>query len=995
MIHIRSAVAAGAPDPDDAVRRFERIAEAAESAGVELRDCSEAARTILAVCCQRAPFLANLLTRDPRRLMRVAGDAYLRREKPAELFTAGLAGFLEQCGAEDRESFDACLRRFRGDELVRLGVRELALGTGSEVGRELAHLADACFDAAIAFHDATLRQQVGAPRYTDDQGVERDAELVVIGMGKLGGEELNFTSDVDVIFVYSSDHGAAGDLTLHEYFCKLCNGVVASIGDYTDDGLVFRVDLRLRPEGSRGPIANSLPSTERYYESWGRPWERQAWLKGRPCAGATALGEEVMAVLRPFIYPRSTSPTVIDEVTNLNRRIKAELDSAGVESGFDLKNGVGGIREIEFFVQALQLIHAGHRPTLRSRNTLVALDQLLFAGLITETEHRALVHAYRFMRHAEHVLQLDSGRQTQRLPAEKNLLELFARRMQCADARELGEKLADHAASVSHLFATLAVEESGPPPRVVALAAGDLPPERELEALAELGFRDPTGAQRDLDSARRKPLSPFSRAATGAAARVAPGLLAEVAVSPDPDQALRYVVDLIGKRGTWSSVWRLFDSNHALMRLIVSLFGTSDFLSKSFVQHPELIDALLQSGRAQARRDPDRLREIFDAALEEVDRRDVEGRWNRLAERKQAQVLRIGLADISGELDFEETSRELSKVADVTLERAFDLVSATLAERHGLPRDEATGERSTMAVLALGKLGAQELGYASDLDLIFVYSAGGESDGERPLDNVTYMTRLAQRLMSGLHTMHPSGRLYEVDARLRPSGTRGLLVSSIAAWDKYHRAPRADDDRPRAEAARLWERQALIKLRPVAGDMTLGARVASSAEEFVYGHAPGRAGRETVAEIAAEISSMRERIERERARPGRHDIKAGRGGLVDVEFATQYLQLVHGHAHPELRTQSTMAALSAAADTGVADSAVCALLADGYRFLRTLDNRMRIVHDSTVQALPTGHGLELLARRAGYPDGSSLEQTYRRWTEEVRRAYARVLENAG
>jgi len=993
MIQIRSAVAAQAPDPEDAVRRLERIEESAERAGIDLSAAPEAARTVLAICCQRAPYLADLLTRDPHRVARVAGDAYLHREKPASILAEELASHLLGCPTDDSADFDARLRRFRGDEMVRLGVRELELGTGSEVGRELGHLADVCFDAAISFHEAALKERFAAPRFTDDDGIDRDAELTVIGMGKLGGEELNFTSDVDVIFVYSSDAGSAGDLSLHEFFCKLCERVVSSIGELSDEGLVFRVDLRLRPEGSRGPIANSLPSTERYYESWGRPWERQAWLKARPCAGSRALGDEVMSTLQPFIYPRVTSPTIIGEVADLNRRIKAELDSAGVESGFDLKNGVGGIREVEFFVQALQLIHGGHRPTLRSRNTLVALDQLLFAGLITEAEHRALVHAYRFLRHAEHMLQLDSGRQTQRLPSDQAALERFARRMRCADATELVETLAAHAADVSHLFATLAAEEEGAPPIVTALVAGDLAPERERTVLGDLGFRDLDRAQRDLDAARRKPLSPFGRAASGAAARVAPGLLAEVASSPDPDQALRYVIELIGRRGSWSSMWRLFDSNPVLMRLIASLFGTSDYLSKTFIRHPELIDTLLQSGRANPRCERAKLRAMFDMALREVEPGDDGERWNRLGEVKHAQVLRIGLADISGELEFQDASIELTKLADATLERAFAIVSEAMAERHGLARVPATGEIATMAVLALGKLGGRELGYASDLDLVFVFSADGESDGARSLDNVTYMTRLAQRLMGGLHTMLPGGRLYEVDARLRPSGTRGLLVSSVSAWENYHRAPSAGDE-PRAEAARLWERQALIKLRPVAGDLELGSRVAAAAEEFVYGHAPGQAGTETAAQIATEIAAMRERIESERAKPGRHDIKAGRGGLVDVEFAAQYLQLVHGHQHPELRTRSTTAAIAAAAQCGVADQETCALLTDGYRFLRTVDHRMRIVHDSSVQELPTGHGLELLARRAGYPDGESLDRAYRRWTDDVRRAYERILARA-
>jgi len=974
---LHNAVISGAPDPEDALRRVEAILDA----GLDRPPSAGPALDVLVLACQRTPYLARLLARDPARLARVADDPHLHREKPIEQIAAELGAQVAAAGG-DEAAFLAALRRYRGDEMVRLGARELGLGDPREVGRELAHLADACLDAAIAFHDARLRARFGAPRWVDDHGVEHDGGLVVIGMGKLGGEELNFASDIDIIYVYASDSGAAGSLSLHEYYARLAERVTAALSDVTDDDLVFRVDLRLRPEGRRGPIANSLPSLERYYESWGRPWERQAWLKARPCAGDRRLGDEVMAMLAPFIYPRTTTPAVIGEVAELNRRIKAELDVAGVESGFDLKNGVGGIREIEFFVQALQLVHGGHRPTLRSRTTLIALDQLLFAGLITEVEHRALASAYVWLRRAEHLLQLDSGRQTQRLPDEPDELERFARRLGCRDAAELHATLTGHTVEVARLFATLG-EVEGPPAEVIALAAGDLDADRELAALTGLGFRDPEQARRDLELARRRPLSPFHRAATGAAARIAPALLAELASSPDPDQALRHLVELASRAGA-AAMWELFAASPHIMRLIASLFGTSEFLSKAFVARPELIDALVQSGRAQPRQEVGRLRALADARLAEVDADDLEQRWSVLASWKQAQVLRIGLADVGGELDADEVSAQLSDLAGVVLERAYQLVDDQMTARHGRPCQQ-DGAPAALAVLALGSCGAGELNYASDLDLLFVYSADGDGDhGEHGVPVVTFMTRLAQRLMGALHAQHPGGRLYEVDARLRPSGTKGLLVSSLAGWEKYHRG-----------AARLWERQALIKLRAVAGDPGLGARVAAMAADTVWGQPPGQAGRESAAEVAAALAAMRDKIERELGAPGALDLKVGRGGMVDAEFAAQYLQLVHGHAHPGLRVAATSAALAAAAAAGVADPADCELLATGYRFLRRIENRMRIVHDRSIHRLPPpGPDLELLARRCGYPDGDGLVRACTGWMRDLRGAWDRVITGA-
>ncbi len=972
MVSARQAIVADAPDPAAAQRLLARIVD-----DVEAPAATEDHQTVLHACCAIAPYLATLLARDSGRLDRVALDPYLKREKPAEVVAEELG---QRIGPDaDEDQLLAALRNYRADELVRLGVREITLGNPSEAWRELSNLADASFDAAIAHYRAALDARYGPAVDADGNR----AQFTVIGMGKLGGRELNFCSDVDVIYAYSTDDGSAGELSLHEYFSRLGRKVSAALNNTTVDGVVFRVDLRLRPEGSQGAIANSLLSMERYYETWGRPWERQAWLKARPCAGDMELGAEIMAMLEPFIHPRTTLTNVVDQVADLNRRIKTELDSKGIDGGFDVKNGRGGIREVEFFVQALQLIHAGRSPTLRSRTTLTALDQLLFSGLITQAEHSALATAYQFLRHAEHLLQLDSGRQTQRLPADETAFATMARRLGHADAESFRETLTGHTNEVALLFATLGVDESVVPPEVTALLMANRDAEREKQLLATLGFVDPARAQQDLERARRRALSPFGRAATGAAARVAPGLLAEISTCPDPNLALRYVGDLISRRGGWSSMWGLFDSNPILMRLIVSLFGTSVFLGKAFVNHPELIDLLVQAGRAQPRISESELRGLLNRRLAGLPADDEEGRWNALAEFKNAQVLRIGMSDIAGVLEPEQTTEELSILAEVVLVGAYELVRGAMEARHGIPRDDG-GEPVSLAILGMGKLGARELGYASDLDVIFVYSQDGDSDGDRPLDNVTYMTRLAQRLINNLHAMHRGGRLYEIDTRLRPSGSRGLLVSSAAAWETYHTG-----------SARLWERQALIKLRPVAGDAELGALVAAAAEHYAFGSAPGDGGRETVAEIVDSVATMRDQIERQLSDARSYDVKTGRGGIVDVEFAAQLLQLVYGHEHKTLRVASTLRALRNAAELEVADPQDCALLIEGYRFLRRLEQRMRIVHDRSVHSLPSdADELTLLAHRVGYPDGEALTNDYVEWTQRLRSAYERILTGA-
>ena len=952
------AAAAAGPDPFGAPTRIARFCDAAGEALPDLACDDDAAGLLLAIVSQ-SPYLTAPLVRDPSQLRALALSPFLRREKDAATMGAELAQALD--GVE----LAAGLRAYRNREYLRLGARELGWGAQEEVARELAHLADVTLDAAVTRLYAELVARHGEP--CKESG--RPCRFVVFGMGKLGGEELNFSSDIDLIYLYETDRGAAGELSLHEFFARLCERLTRVIGDVTDDGHVFRVDLRLRPEGTRGPLCNSLDAAERYYESFGRPWERQAWVKARAVAPLDdlALGDEALQRLGPFIWPRTVGADVIRNVHELVARMRAEHSTER-----DVKLGPGGIREVEFFTQALQLVHGGRNRPLRERGTLRALDRLRTAGIVTEREHRTLADAYVFLRRVEHRLQLAEGRQTHALPPDASAEALLAKRLGFADRSAFTQALEETRHKVSEIFATLGAPASPPSPALLALVDPSATRDELAAALATLGFRNADASADEMELLRQKPHSPFSPAAGGELARV---LLEEAAASPDPDLALRRLNDLVGRRGAGAGIWRLVGEHRPLARLVVTLLGTSEFLGKTLVAHPELVEQMLTAASSARVRSREEIDELVTRAQDGLDAADEEARLNALRRVRNEELLRVGLFDVGGELTPAEVSAQLSDLADATLEAALAVVAPPTFAKWGTPT-------ASLAVLGLGKLGGRELTYSSDLDVVFVYSDEGQAEGGRAATNFEVMSRLAQRLIHALSAYLDEGRLYEIDTRLRPSGQKGALVSSLAGFRSYH-----------AKEAALWERQALIKARTVAGDRRLGAEIERLAEAHVYEQqAPA-----DPAAMAQEIGRLRARMEKELAQESAHklNIKTGRGGLVDVEFLVQYLQLVHGPRRLAIRQRATADALAALAQEGVLDAEDARVLAESYAFLRRLENRLRIVHDRSIQAIPTRPAeLDTLARRLGYHGdgaGERLLADYRTHTERIRARHARFL----
>jgi glutamate-ammonia-ligase adenylyltransferase len=961
------------PAPRESLLNLRKLVLAAGAAGWPIE--GKGLRAVASVLSS-GPELTRLLARRPERL------ALLLDPQLGRLFsTVELREALRRAisGASEVEAFAERLVAFRNDHYVRLAACEFGAASLEQVGLELSNLADVCLDHAMAFAVDTLAQVHGPPLGLDG-GEPRPCGLVAMAMGKYGAQELNFCSDIDVIFLYRTDEGSAGALTLHEFFARVCQLATRLLSDPTPEGIAFRVDLRLRPEGSRGPICNAIAGAERYYETWGGPYDRLAWLKARPAAGDLALGEHMLRFLRPFVFPRHIRPEVVQQIQELNRRIKAQTP-AGPVAGWNVKLEGGGIREVEFFIQALQLLHAGKQEVLQERGSLRALDKLLFAGLISEQEHRQLGEAYELWRRIEHRLQLHDGRQTHLLPSEGALRQQVALHLGFAP-ESFRREIEERRAQVSAVYATLGSTPADEATPLAPLLDPELPRDAAVEILGRAGFAQVERALDEIALLAAKPWGPLARAHTGGgASRLSLPFLAEIARSPDPDAALLHFVELVLRMGPYEGIWALLDQNRPLLRLVCSLFGTSDYLARLFIRHPELLDGLFLEGRARPRRGREDMRADLEAQLDATPADDMEARLNRLARFRNEEVLRIGLADIAGDLDLPEVWEQLSDLAEVILEQIYPLVLAETQARYGTPRG-GDGRPAVMAVIGLGKLGGRELTYASDLDLIFVYSDSGVTDGPRSVDHQEFFARVVQRLIRALSSALEEGNLYQVDTRLRPSGKQGTLVTSWSAFREYH------------ASAQTWERQVLIKARAVGGEPDLGRTVEQWVQSFLYASpASGDC-------LRHDIHRLRQRMEKELAAESGdfYNLKLGRGGLLDVDFIVQYIQLCHGHGAARLRARSTLDVLDALTGAGLLDSGTASSLTQGYRFLRRIESRLRIVRDRSAEHLPRGaEGLEVMARRLGYRQqeglraGDRLLADYREQTEIIRRIYGRIL----
>jgi len=950
-------------NPDLALNSLDRFVAASRSPlglGSLFERDAEALPVLLQIFAT-SQYLADVLIQDSGAydLLRLTEGQPVARETLVEELAAEVAAL------DDDYAVMTALRRYKRRETLRIAYGDIIRGQKlATVTAQISYLADAIVDSAVRYVRRKMQEKRGTPRGPSGA----PSRLVAIGMGKLGGTELNYSSDIDLIFLYESDGRTDGARPMDnvEFFDRLVRDVVRLLTETTDLGSPYRVDLRLRPEGQRGALAPSLEQAMHYYDVLGRTWERQAYVKARPVAGDLDLGREFLEYQEPWIYRRYLSLADITGIKALKRRIEQRTLSQGMHER-NVKTGQGGIRDIEFVIQFLQLLNGGDMPQLRTGNTLEAIAQLENTGCLTRQERSYLEENYAFLRKIEHRLQIMFDLQTHEMPAEPTELRRLAIRMGYADVQgvtalaafeqEYKAKTALNRKILDHLLHDAFGDDAETEPEVDLVLDPDPPPERIQEVLGRYPFRDPQQAYKNLLALSIERIRFLStRRCRHFLASIAPRLLKAIAATPDPDSTLsnlEKVSDSLGGKGV---LWELFSFNPPTMDLCVEICSFSEFLSGLLMSNPGMIDELMDSLVLNKLPTQSDLRKTLTELA-----RGAEDLDPILHSFKNTQQLYVGVRHILGKEDVQSTFAALTNIAEVCLERIALAEYDKLTEKLGAPtvaEGERAGQPCCWAILGLGKLGGRELNFHSDLDVVFLYDADGQTvharrrNGETT-NNQHFFSELGQRIIKIATRLGPYGRLYEVDPRLRPTGRSGALATSHTEFARYF----AEGE------AQVWERQALTKARVVlaAGDGPEQATELAAHAAYDHDWQPSH---------AAEISAMRRRLEE--SAPA-NNLKRGPGGIVDIEFLAQMLQLANGRRHKGVRTPSTLAALAALRDAKLLDKADAEFLIESYRYLRSVECRLRLMNSSARNTLPTDpRELANLAAAQGCADGAEL-----------------------
>ena len=923
-------------------------------------------RQFLEAAFSGSPYLASLALRDPAILAEC-----LLRDPDVHLTGARTALAIAIAGAATAKDVMVLLRRFKQCVALLTGLADLGGVWPTKVALQaMSEAADAALEQATEF---LFRKAREAGQVTSPADASSPAPgYFVIAVGKLGAHELNYSSDIDIIVFYDAERaGLKSDTEPSTFFVKLTRELVRLLQEHTPDGYVFRTDLRLRPDPGATQITLSTDAGLTYYESFGQNWERAALIKARIAAGDRETGDEFLRQLSPFIWRKYLDYAAIADIHAMKRRVHAFKGHGAIAvEGHDIKLGRGGIRDIEFFAQTQQLIAGGRHPELRTRGTVETLERLAKGGWIAREAARELTEAYLFLRRIENRLQMVGDQQTHIIPADQREIDRVARLSGFADTNAFGDALVHAFKRVETHYGALfekLPEPVGSAPILVVADEGD---PAAVASMEWLGFCSPSGglaAIRAWQSGRYA--ATRSARARERLTEFLPSLLEVFGRTLEPDLALATFDRVIAELPAGVQLFSLLAANPSLLRLIADIMGTAPRLARIIARRPRLLDAVLDPGFFGAVPTPVQLKQLVANALAQAtDYQDALDRA-RIAGREQGFL--IGVRVISGTISADQAGEAYARHAETLIDALASRVEAELERQHG----RLDGGQA--AVVAMGKLGSREMTAGSDLDLIIVYDCAGEnpqSDGPKSLPGSLYFARFTQRLIAALSAQTAEGSLYQVDMRLRPSGTQGPVATKLSGFIEYQRA-----------SAWTWEHLALTRARVIAGPESLRRRIDATIKEVLTGPRDRAA-------VAADVRAMRVRIAEEKGSSDIWDLKPVRGGLIDLEFIAQFLQVVSANKYPGVLDQNTEAALTKLSALGVLAPGDAEILIPAARLYHTLTQVLRLCLDKPFVVGEAPRALkDLLARASEMPDFSTLEATLKETLAAVHEAFERIV----
>jgi [glutamine synthetase] adenylyltransferase / [glutamine synthetase]-adenylyl-L-tyrosine phosphorylase len=951
----------------------EWIAELAAEQGAEIERLLAqfpSARTILLGLAEASPYLFDLVHADGLRAIRLLTCEPERH----------LARLIEQIGRDvlslqSEADVMHLLRRAKSEAALLIGLCDIGgVWPVMQVTAALTELAVASVRSALCFvlQQEAYRGKISPP---DPDRPEHDSGMVVLAMGKMGAGELNFSSDIDLIVFYDAEaKSLSPEIEPQPFFVRVTQALSRILQQRSGEGYVFRVDLRLRPDPASTPVAISIPSALHYYEREGRTWERAAMIKARPCAGDLRLGEDLIAELAPFVWRKHLDFAALNDVHDMKRQMQTYRGQTDIAvEGHNIKVGRGGIREIEFFAQTQQLIAGGRHPELRVRSTLEALDALATSNWITFEARDQLTAAYKFLRRVEHRLQMMLDEQTHVLPDNSEAVERFARFFGYENRAAFAADLLFHLNVVQAHYAKLF---EGDPVGAAKLpdvdyAAGPENP-RLIDQLASLGFKKPVAVagtvQQWLEGDYRVLRVQTTREAF---VEFLPVLITGLAKAEDPDNAVvvfdRFLMALQGG----GRLFALLSQNRDLVALVALVLGAAPRLGDMLARQPQIMDGLIDPRFFGAMPDRRELSERLAATLKDAN--SYEEFLDRLRLFGRESLFLIGTRILSGTVSARKAGIAFADVAEGIVQTVHGLVSGQFANQYGRIKEQET------AILAMGRLGGREMTATSDLDLILLYRFDPEhpdSDGVKALHGAQYFARFTQRLISAFTTRTNYGVLYEVDMRLRPSGRAGPVASHVDAFAEYQE-----------REAWTWEHMALTRARVISASAEFCSHIEAIIRQVLM------RPRDPAA-VAVDVADMRRAIAQEKGENEIWDLKYAAGGIVDIDFIAQYLQLVHAADKPDILDVSTLHVLENAARLGVMATSSAEILRSAERLYHDLTQVLRLCVSEHFNPATAGEGLlRIMAKAGDAPDFSSLEARVKETQIEVRRIFRAVIED--